>query len=288
MIEVKNIDFAYKKSRLLFEDLNMEFKEGSIYGLLGKNGSGKTTLLKLLSGLRYPLKGEILINNEKSVGRSPSYLSKLFLIPEEFDFPAIKIGSFIKIYSPFFKGFVKSQFDYYLSEFKVPSDAIITTLSLGQKKKFLLAFGLACNTDVLLMDEPTNGLDIPSKVQFRKIIAGLSNESKIFIISTHQIKDIEEIIDHITIIDEGKMPFSAEINDIIDKLAFVDSSNASPKSEDVLFEQKYFGGRKMIIRNTGNNFTQVDLEMLFNSVIENSKLINMIFENNKELEYENI
>jgi len=283
MIEVKNVDFAYKKGRLLFEDLDMQFKEGSIYGLLGKNGSGKTTLLKLLTGLRYPLKGEIMINNEKSFGRSPDYLSMLFLIPEEFDFPAIKISSFVKIYSPFYSGFQKSQFNFYLNEFNVPIDSLITTLSLGQKKKFLLAFGLACNTEVLLMDEPTNGLDIPSKAQFRKIIAGLSDDNRIFIISTHQIKDIEEIIDHITIIDDGKMPFSADINEIIDKIAFVDSSTTSPNEEDILFEQKYFGGRKMVVKNTGNNFTQVDLELLFNAVITDSKKMNNIFENHKEL-----
>lgn len=283
MIQVNNVNFSYKKGKPLFDDLCIEFKGGSIYGLLGKNGSGKTTLLKLLSGLQYPKKGEIFIDNKKSLGRPPGYLSKLFLIPEEFDFPSISIDSFIKLYSPFYKNFLNSQFEYYLSEFEVPIKAKITKLSLGQKKKFLLAFGLACNTEVLLMDEPTNGLDIPSKSQFRKIIASLTNDDRTFIISTHQIKDIEEIIDHITIIDDGYMPLSESINDIIDKLAFVDDYSRTDISDQIIYEEKYFGGSKYIVSNTEGFLTQVDLELLFNAIINDPEKIKQIFNNQKEI-----
>ena len=279
MIQVNNVDFAYKKGRLIFENLTMKFEPGSIYGLLGKNGSGKTSLMKLISGLRYPKTGNISIDGIDSVGRSPEYLSKYFLIPEEFDFPSITIESFVKLYSPFYTEFEFSQFEHYLSEFEVAQNSIITKLSLGQKKKFLLAFGLACNTEVMLMDEPTNGLDIPSKVQFRKILAGLADTNKAFIISTHQIKDIEEIVDHISIIHHGQLRFSSAIDGIIENLVF--SEKQEHNESEILYEEKHFGSTRIVGKNIDNQYTTVDLELLFNAVLVNDKKIKEIFDKNK-------
>jgi len=281
MIQINDVNFAYNRKDLIFENLSIRFRSGSIYGLLGKNGSGKTTLMKLISGLRYPVKGDILIDEVNSLGRHPEYLSKLFIIPEEFDFPKMTIESFIEVNSVFYRNFEEPQFYYYLEEFNVPKDAIITKLSLGQKKKFLLSYGFATNTEVLLMDEPTNGLDIPSKVQFRKILAQLANDDRIFIISTHQIKDIEEIIDNISIIDGGVLKFSASIGDLQKKLVFGEKDTFGMSESDILFEEKHFGGNRIIGLNIDGTYTPVNLELLFNAVINGKSKINEIFENTK-------
>ncbi len=285
MIKIKKLDFAYTKNKKLFENLTMKFNPGSIYGLLGKNGSGKTTMLKLISGLRYPQAGSILIDGIDSRGRLPDYLSKIFLIPEEFDFPSISIDSFIRLYSPFYQNFQDTQFEYYLSEFEVALHSIITKLSLGQKKKFLLAFGLACNTAVLLMDEPTNGLDIPSKVQFRKILASLVDDKRIFIISTHQVKDIEDIIDNISIIDQGKMRFSANLKDISETLVFGDNEELGIGESDIIYKEMQLGTYRIVGKNIFNQNTYPDLELLFNAVINDSEKINKIFDNIKSDNY---
>lgn len=275
MIQVKNLTFGYKKKPMLFEDLNMTFEYGSIYGLLGKNGAGKTTLLKLLSALRFPQSGSITIDGTGSEGRKPSYLERFFLVPEEFDFPSIKIKSFIDVYSPFYKDFSQEQFEFYMKEFKVPRDEKITNLSLGQKKKFLLSFAMACNTGILFMDEPTNGLDIPSKAIFRKLLVSIIDDKKTVIISTHQIKDIEEIIDHITIIDNGKMRFSAGIDRIMSDLLFTGDADGGCAKKDILYKEETFGGTKFICRNNARQDGPVDLELLFNAVISGMEIKNL-------------
>ena len=288
MIEIKDLGFTYTKNKKLFEKLTMKFNSGSIYGLLGKNGSGKTTLMKLISGLRYPQSGSIMIDGIDSRGRLPAYLSKIFLIPEEFDFPSISINSYIKLYSPFYRNFQDKQFEYYLDEFEVARHSIITKLSLGQKKKFLLAFGLACNTAVLLMDEPTNGLDIPSKVQFRKILASLIDDKRIFIISTHQIKDIEDIIDSLSIIDRGKMRFSANLKNISEALVFGDNEELGISENDIIYKEMQLGSYRIVGKNVFNQDTYPDLELLFNAVITDSEKINKTFNNIKNHKYATI
>lgn len=281
MMHINNVDYAYYSDQPLLTDLNMKFEPGSIYGLLGKNGAGKTTLMKLLSGVCFPKKGQILIDGIDSKGRNPKYLSKLYLIPEEFDFDSIRIKTFVKIYAPFYKDFDISQFHSYLDEFKISQDEKPTSMSLGEKKKFLLSFALACNTEILMMDEPTNGLDINSKVIFRKIMASLANENRIFIISTHQIRDIEGIIDNICILDEGKMKLSVSINDIINKFEFTDSEHVT--ESDILYSENRFNRDIKICRNNGNVFTKIDLELLFNAVIQpESKIIDLLINENAE------
>jgi ABC-2 type transport system ATP-binding protein len=155
-------------------------------------------------------------------------------------------------------------------------------MSYGQKKKLLLSFGIATNTEVLLMDEPTNGLDIPSKSTFRKLIAKYMNENRIFIISTHQVKDIEGMIDNIVIINEGKIIFNQNIENISKKLAFKQVNNID--NEDILYSQKQGGGYNIISTNNKEFFeSKIDTELLFNAVIENNtKIINLFKSNNNE------
>ena len=205
MIQINNLEFSYKKNKILFDKLNLEMQAGKIYGLLGKNGAGKTTLLKQIAGLLYPGAGDILINNINSGKRAAEYLSNYYFIPEEFDIPSLTISQYLKIYSPFYPKFNKIQFWDYLKQFDFEEINKLNKLSYGQKKKFILSFGLATNTAILITDEPTNGLDIPSKSKFRKIIAGAVSEERLFIISTHQVRDIEGLIDSVVILENGKI-----------------------------------------------------------------------------------
>ena len=276
MIKIDKLSFSYKKNNKLFDNLNLETKPGHIYGLLGKNGAGKTTLLKQVCGLLFPNEGICSIDRLIAKTRSPEFLKKFYFIPEEFNTPAISIEKYIKIYAPFYPNFNKDEFDNYINQFNVPVDNKLNKMSYGQKKKFLLSFGLACNTDVVLMDEPTNGLDIPSKSTFRKIIASAINENKTFVISTHQIRDIDSIIDGVIILDHGVIRFNNFIEGISDKLVFKNTKE-NDSSESILYSEQILGGNKSILINIDNEFTKPDMELLFNSIIsEDSKLVNYL------------
>ena len=273
MIEIKNLNFGYKKNKKLFSELNLELEKGKVYGLLGKNGSGKTSLLKQAAGLLYPNSGDIMLNDETPKKRSPRFLASYYLIPEEFETPGISMKTFIKITAPFYPGFNEDEFYKYLSEFKLEPNGKLNNLSYGQKKMVLISFGLAANTPVLMSDEPTNGLDIPSKSMFRKIMASAVSEDKLFIISTHQVKDIEGIIDSVVVLENGKIIFNQSFESVSEKLCFKTVKNID--DENVLYSEKHLNTYEAVVRNTDKEHSRVNMELLFNSIIdENSKVVN--------------
>jgi ABC-2 type transport system ATP-binding protein len=276
MIQINQMQFSYKKDASLFEDLDVKMQAGKIHGLLGKNGAGKTTLLKLIAGLQYPQLGTISIDNENAKGRNPSYLSKYFFVAEEFEMPNILLSTYVDLYAPFYKDFDKKQLDIYLEEFAIPKENKLNKMSYGQKKKFLISFGLATNTKVLIMDEPTNGLDIPSKSIFRKMIAQQINEDRLFIISTHQIKDIEGMIDTVIVLENGKVLFNEEMLNISKQLVFKDAETAIG-NENILFSQDVLGGKRLICKNTEAEDSRIDVELLFNAIVSDNETIINVF-----------
>lgn len=277
MIKITDLTFGYYRTRLLYNNLETEFEKGKIYGLLGKNGAGKTTLLKLLSGLLYPYSGTVSIDEYSAFKRDPGYLSKIFFLPEEFSLPKIKIPNFVKIYNEFYPHFDKNLLEDYIKQFELPTKNFLSQMSYGQKKKFLISFALASNVDVIFMDEPTNGMDIPSKTLFRKIVAKSLNENRTIVISTHQVRDVEGMIDAVKIVENGKIIFDFDYNLIQEKLT-VQKTETIP--ENALFTTEILGGHlSLLTANNGLAQNNVDLELLFNSVITNSDKINEILKN---------
>jgi ABC-2 type transport system ATP-binding protein len=276
MIEINNLTFGYKRRRLLFDQLNIRMPMGNIYGLLGKNGAGKTTLLKQITGLLYPVTGECLLFGKPAHNRLPGVLSDLYLIPEEFQLPSIRMKEFASLHAPFYPKFNSSLLEQYLNEFQINDNSKLSTLSYGQKKKFLIAFGLATGTRILLLDEPTNGLDIPSKSQFRKIIASSMNDDRCILISTHQVRDLATLIDHIIVLENGKIIFHQSTLDISSKIAFAQTKDII--NLDVLYAEEVFGGKAVIYRKNSEE-TEIDLELLFNGIISNAEKINHEFKN---------
>jgi ABC-2 type transport system ATP-binding protein len=274
MIEIKNLTFGYKKNQTLFRELNLDLKSGSIYGLFGMNGAGKTTLLKHIAGLLFPRQGECLIFEKDVKDRLPEIMANIYVIPEEFVLPSIKISTFVQLHAPFYPRFDYTLFEKYLKEFEITNGKSLTKYSYGQKKKFLIAFGLATQTNVLLMDEPTNGLDIPSKSQFRRIMAAAATEDQCIIISTHQVRDLASIIDHVIVLDNGKIIFHKNTLDISQKLAFGKLKEDKPM--DVLYSEDVLGGKTAIYKSNGQD-TAIDLEVLFNAIIKDPQSINQAF-----------
>lgn len=265
MIQIKNLSFGYKKNKLLFSDLQLHLQKGKVYGLLGKNGSGKTTLLKQMAGMLFPQKGSLTINSVEAKKRQTESLASYYFLPEEFNMPNLSINNYVKINAPFYKSFDYEKFNNFINEFNLPKSNKLDKMSYGQKKKMLIAFGLASETPILFTDEPTNGLDIPSKSIFRQLMAQSITEERLFIISTHQVKDIEGIIDAVVILNEGKVIFNENLETVSEKLSF--KTVESIDDENILFAEKQLNTYNVIAKNTGGEYSHVNLELLFNALI---------------------
>ncbi len=275
MIQIQDLHFAYRKKKI-FTGLSLSLQPGHIYGLLGKNGTGKSTLLRNIAGLLFPSSGQVKVLDYTPSQRKPSFLQQLFLVPEEFYLPNVSIEKFVACNASFYPRFDRGQFDAYLKEFEVPVDNKLQQMSHGQKKKVMISFGLACNTAVLLMDEPTNGLDIMSKSQFRKVIAGAINEEKSIIICTHQVKDMESLIDRITVIDEGRILFDQSTDRIVSKLSFKISFD-SEEIKHALYREESLKGNQIITENMEEEESKLDLEMLYKAIVTNGDAIAKVF-----------
>lgn len=282
MIEIQDVSFGYSRKKMLYKNLTLTLETGTIYGLLGKNGAGKSTLLKNLIGLLFPAKGKINVNSFEPRRRQPSFLQTIYFIPEEVYVPSLTIKGYRNLFAPFYPGFEDKKFSQYLKELDVKDEGKLNTLSFGQQKKFIIAFALACNTKVLLLDEPTNGLDIPSKIQFRKLIASVMNEGRTIVISTHQVRDLENLIDRIIIVDNGSLLLNASLGDISEKLCFKTVSEVNDPTR-VLYAEDTLKGISVVQENTEGEDSKVNLEQLFNAVTENPEMIKAIFSNTKTL-----
>jgi len=205
MVSIQNIKFGYNSRQAVLDDFSLDFNQNGIYGLLGKNGTGKSTLLYLMMGLLRPQKGDVTIDGISARLRRPEVLSEMFLVPEEYDLPRISLHNYVKAIKPFYPRFSEELLEKCLANFEMTSDVNLASLSMGQKKKVYMCIALAANTRYLLMDEPTNGLDILSKSQFRKVVIEGMNDEKTIIVSTHQVHDVERLLDHICIIERNKV-----------------------------------------------------------------------------------
>jgi ABC-2 type transport system ATP-binding protein len=268
MVLIEKLDFAYPKKPKLFDGLDLKISQGKIIGLLGKNGAGKSTLLRLMAGLLKPTAGKVEVQRIPTFNRSQRFLDQLIFVPEKVSVPEfLKVKEYIGIYRDFYSGFVGDQLSKLLSEFQIGMEERISNLSYGQQKKLQMAIGLSTGAKLLLFDEPTNGLDIPSKSAFKKVVTGSLLEDQTLIISTHQVKDIEHLIDQVIILDEGKVKLQADLEVLEEEFDF---SQSGEKPQDVLYSESHLLGartisRKLDQRNSGGS---LDLEMLFQAVIE--------------------
>lgn len=273
MIKVNNLKFSYGSSVVL-ENISMDLQEGKIYGLLGENGVGKTTLLTLLCGLKKTQVGTINIDGANPYKRQPSLIENIIFLPDEINAYPVTADSYASLRGKLYKSYNHEKFTSIMKDFDNDSAQIMNRMSFGQLKKTHIAFGLACGTKYLFLDEPTNGLDIPSKAQFRKAITKYTSEESTIIISTHQVRDLENIIDPIIILDSKEVLLNATLEEISNKLYFNYSQDASYES---LYSERLPGGFIQVSLNTSGEDSKVNIEALFNTVHNNKNLIKDLF-----------
>ena len=281
MIDIQSMSFSFGVVDL-FRDLSIEFKPGRVYGLLGKNGAGKTTLFKLIGGLLQANTGQPNVLGFNSFTRPPEMLQELFYIPETYYLPPVTIRQFESLHAPFYPKYDSAVLREHLAELELDEMQRLNTLSYGMSKRFMLAFGLATQSRILLLDEPTNGLDIPSKRVFRKLLAGGITEDRLFIIATHQIKEVETILDHLVFVDQGRILLESAVDQIASRLVFRKVSELDP-ARSVLYREEIAGGYAVIEANESDEESPVDLEFLFNAVLDSGEAVQQLLSQDKEV-----
>lgn len=276
MLTISNLKFNYG-SHQVFDNLNLTFSDGKIYGLLGMNGVGKSTLLYLMSGLLFAKQGVVEFDGYNMNCRRPNVLANLFIVPEEFDLPAMSLERYVRLNAPFYPNFSRKVLDRCLQGFGMTSDMNLARLSMGQKKKAFVCFALACNTRLLLMDEPTNGLDIPSKSQFRKVVSECMNDNRTIIISTHQVRDVENLIDNITIVGSRQLLFDMSVDQIGNHLTFADYKLGQIPDNAIYSQSSALGCAVVCKRTETDSETPLDIELLFNAVVADSESVKSAF-----------
>ena len=282
MIKVENLSFTYPKSKhMVLHDFSFSLEAGRVYGLLGRNGAGKSTLLHLITGLLTPKKGKIMYHDINVRSRLPMTLQDMFLVPEEFELPSISLKKYIDLNAPFYPNFSKEDMYKYLHCFEMDMDVNLGALSMGQKKKVFMSFALATNTSLLLMDEPTNGLDIPGKSQFRKFMASGMTDNKTIVISTHQIRDIDKMLDSVMIMDESRVLLNESTVHICEKLCFKESDDRS-LIDKALFAVPSLHGNSLLLLNEHNEDSDINIELLFNAILAQPQKIANLFHAQEE------
>ena len=272
MITLKELSFSYSRKKEVLDRINLEVGSGHICGLLGKNGEGKTTLLNPLSGQIFPDQGSCLALEEIPSERNARFLQQIFLLPEEISMPEVTAIEYIKMYAPFYPTFRDDICKACVESFEINLSDRLSKMSQGQRKKVAITLALAAHTPLLLMDEPTNGLDIPSKATFRRLVASLIDDNQTVIISTHQVRDLESLIDTVLILDQRQILLNKTLNEIGEKLYF----GPLLPEEKALYSEPTPQGTIGVTAREDKEETAVSLELLFNAAITYPKEIQRI------------
>lgn len=273
MIRIESLNFGYASRRKVLNNISLTLGEGHIHGLLGCNGIGKTTLLKLICGIMRPDSGSVMVDGLDPMSREPQTFRELMIIPEEFDLPNVSLERYAKITSPLYPRFDMGAMRHYCEALNVDSREPLHSISMGQRKKAYIAFALACNVRMLLMDEPTNGLDIPSKSIFRRLLAGYVDDSRMVVISTHQVADVESLLDNIVILDGQGVVLNATTSDICRRLKF----GKAQEGDNVIYSERTIAGDMAVSLNEMEEDSQLNIELLFNAATANRDRIGEIF-----------
>ncbi|ATL46005.1 ABC transporter ATP-binding protein [Chitinophaga caeni] len=282
MISIKNVSYAYRGKEKVLNDVNLQLDMGKVYGLLGKNGIGKSTLLGLLSGLLFPGSGEILVGGNEPRKRQLSFFREIYYLPDNPDAPSISAKNYAKSFGKFYPDFNPDFFDECLAKFEVSPGQKLSNLSHGQLKKAMLAFALSTNVPYIFLDEPTNGLDITSRKNFNKLLAGMVQPFQCIVISSHQMLELNNLVDHIIILQDDKVLVNSSIEEIGHKLYF-NIVKQLEGNDHLVYSENILLGYAIIQENRHHLSSPVNLEMLFNAAMEQPDYFASLFSGHKNI-----
>ncbi|MDE7160816.1 MAG: ABC transporter ATP-binding protein [Muribaculaceae bacterium] len=277
MLDIENLVYRYRrKGPPVLDGFSLRLESGGIYGLLGPNGAGKSTLLYLITGALTPLEGRVTLNGTDTRRRLPATLSDIYIVGEETLMPRMRLSEYVRHTAPFYPRFRREVMDKCLETFGMTADVRMNNLSMGQKKKIALSFALACDTPVLLMDEPTNGLDIPAKAAFRSLCAELMTDERIIIISTHQVRDLDQLLDHVLMMNDRRLVLDRTVAELQSKLSFARGVSREVAENSLAYIRTPGGYDVMNPATAGEEESELNLELLFNTTLSDPERINKL------------
>ena len=237
MTKLDHLTFSYsdKALRPAVDDASAVIPEGIVL-LLGENGAGKTTLLRLMAGWLIPQSGCVDIDGGNPASRLPSVLSNLYYMPDDATLPCRDIRRYAAASSEFYPRWDAELFESNLKDFGLTGSEKFDALSLGNRHKTLLAFALASGVDLLLLDEPANGLDITSKNTLRHMLARNVDVGQTVVISTHTVGDLRELYDGLVVMSKGSVLVSLPMSEIASRLSC--PVTEIPPLDAIYFEQR--------------------------------------------------
>lgn len=264
MIHIKQLKFEYGHHSV-YNDFALSIDQPGVYGLFGRNGSGKSTLLKIIAGLLFPHGGSVSVNQFVPAAREPDFLTSVYIVPEEFHLPNISLSKLVQTQAVFYPHFSRVHFDEYVAIFDISLDSNFESMSLGQKKKAVIAFALATHTPILLMDEPTNGLDILGRAQFKTILARPEHAARITIISTHQAHDLESLMSHVLFVDEGKLALASDMQ-TLQKFLSMGITEHIGDVPQLIYQESLGAQTAYVAANTSGQAVPIQLELLYKAL----------------------
>lgn len=233
-IEIKNLTKVYGKNRGI-QDINISVKEGEIYGFIGPNGAGKSTTIKTLLNFIYPTSGEALIFGMDSVKESEKIKEYIGYVPSEVRYyDDVKVKDIIKYAQSFYPKSNKEYVDRICNELELDMNKKMGELSLGNKKKVAIAQSLINNPKLLILDEPTNGLDpLMQKKLFNILIEEKEKGNTVFL-SSHNLVEVQNLCDRVCVIKEGKIVDIIEIEKSKTELKLKVTLSSSDITDDIV------------------------------------------------------
>ena len=276
MIEFSDVSFTYPYSgAAALRNISLSIDEG-IYLLLGENGAGKTAFLHLAASLLLPSSGCVTINGSDSRDRKPSTLRSVFFTADDTEMPADTISTLARLHGRvFYPRFDSAMLDENLAAFGINPSIPLSSMSLGQRKKAIAAYALALRADILLLDEPANGLDIGSRDILRSLMARCVEPGQTMIVSTHTTADLQPLFDGIIMLRQSNLLFCNTTAHIASRLGF-GIYNIPPR--EALFTMNDIGRFRSIVPADPLSPSEIDIHLLYSSMYspESRNILNII------------
>ena len=299
MLEVKGLKKTFKMSKkqqkiektkekikVAVADVSFDARPGEILGILGANGAGKTTTLRILASVIKADEGQVCLDGADITGNLMDYRRHIGFLTselklEDYFTPNYLFDYFSKLYGVGEEQAAQRKKELF-EKFGIDkfAEVKVADMSTGMKQKISLVISIVHNPDIIIFDEPTNGLDIPGKSQFRKFIASGMSDDKTIVISTHQVRDIDKVLDHVLIMDDSRVLLDESTSNICDKLFFVESDDRE-LAKSALFAIPTIQGNYLILPNEKQDESELNLELLFNATLATPEEIARLFHTQK-------
>jgi len=266
MVELKDVRYYLPRQNFLLQDVSLSLQPGHIYGLVGHNGAGKTTLLRLIAGLLQRFEGEVRADGMDIRQRPLAYLQNLSYVPEKPYIPPVKIYEFLDMYAPLYPHFDRKFFHTLAKAFDLNLYEALPRLSYGFLKRFYLCFSLATRANVILWDEPTNGLDITTKNLLKKQLASSLDEGQLVVLATHHIEEVEHLVDALIVVHHGEVIFSATVEQC-ERLFTYRVTGDEEIARRALYAEAVPGGYQVLLPREEGEDTHIPLSFLFEASV---------------------